>query len=145
MAKYQNQNNRVISAAFKRFQEQYIAAMTEGYCAIGRNALDFLEREHYNDPHPRHITEENTIGYAVGYNGKVLASHGFNGQDGKRIGEAKEMAESIVTSHRSGWCLVVLSDMRVPPYKFSFEYSAYDATIEFTRQNFSLYFKQVTQ
>ena len=146
MAKYQNQNNRVISAAFKRFQEQYIATMTQGFCDLAVKALDYLVEVHRNsEDHHRHIEDANTVGYAVGYNGQIIVSHGYAGSDeGDLPGQAKEVAESIVAGHPSGWSLAVLSEMD-GWYDYIWEDELIGSTMGFTRLNFLQFFRQVTE
>jgi len=146
MAKYQSQNNRVISAAFKRFREQYMTTMTQGYCEIAEMALEYLAQVHRNSPdHQRHIEEVNTIGYAVGYNGQIITSHGYGGSgEGDLSGQAREMAESIVAGHPSGWSLAVLSEMD-GWYDYIWEDELIGSTMEFTRQNFLKFFRQIEQ
>lgn len=146
MAKYQSQNSRVISAAFKRFREQYMTTMTQGYCEIAEMALEYLAQVHRNsEDHHRHIQDANTIGYAVGYNGQIITSHGYAGSDeGELPGRAKEMAESIIAGHTSGWSLAVLSEMG-DWYDYIWEDELIGSTMGFTRLNFLKFFRQIEQ
>lgn len=147
MATYQSRNNNVINAAFRRFKEQYHQTMVEGLTEIAKKALAYLVELHESDPtHHEHIIETNTIGYAVGCDGSVvISSFGHPGDGDGRTGHASELAESVILGKKSGWSVVVLSEME-GWYNEDFERLVLlGKTVEFTRDNFHEFFRKIEQ
>ena len=104
-------NAAVIRSAFARLQSNKERIIEDGMKRLAQAGLEFLIRAHdEHDLFMNHPNEDNTMAWAVGHNGSVVASGSHNGGEDDLPGSALQAAESII-SNTSGWVAIILSDM----------------------------------
>ena len=107
------QNDSVIKRAFEKFKSREYRIIEEGMIRLARMGLEYLIEEHNNfDMFEHHVLEENTLGWAVAYDGKLITSGCHHGSDTDLPGDARAVAEAVATAHSEGWVAIILSDMK---------------------------------
>lgn len=115
---YRATNKQAIDGAFKTFGLQLDSYVKSGMVAAAVAGLEYLVEAHqimeYSqgiDGHPEfHIHEQNTMAYAVSYNGNVVTAASYQGDGNGVPGVAIEQASAIV-SGTTGWVAIIYSEM----------------------------------
>lgn len=115
---YKKTNTQTINNAFKTFGIRVDGYMKRGMMAAAKAGLDYLVEAHemmeYSqgiDGHPEfHIHEQNTMAYAVAYDGKVVTAVSYQGNGDSKAGAAMEEASKIAAA-TSGWVAIIYSEM----------------------------------
>lgn len=155
MAKYQQQNSGVIKKSFARLQSHQQEITLHGVIELAKFGLAMLEKHHLESENvggetAAHITDDNTMAYAVAHNGKVLASGHTEGDNdfpsdvSQVVGQAEDYAReySAMESGPFTWVIVLFSQME-GWYRWSDEMSFYYATRYDIQKNFGRYFKPI--
>ena len=155
MAKYQQKNSGVIKKSFERLQLHQQEITLHGVVELAKFGLEMLEKHHHESENvggesAAHVTDENTMAYAVAHSGRVLAS-GYTKGDGdlpggvsQAQGRAEEYAReySAMESGPHTWVIVLFSQME-GWYRWNDEMSFYYATRYDIQKNFGRFFKPI--
>lgn len=142
MAGYRNSNSKVIQRAFTRFKESAEGIISKGIIALAQAGLAYLVEAHDNHRDGMsHTEEDNTIGYAVSYNGTVIESGSFKGGEADLPGDAEEEAKRLLAGSQ-GWVAIILSDME-GWYRADWEMDFLQYSADQVRANFHKFFKKV--
>lgn len=116
-----SKNRMAILRGFDRLRAAENQTAFDGIRKIGENALDLVVQFHREyDGSMIHINEDNTLAYAVAYDGATIESRGYLGGDYDMPGEASQEAEDILSSTK-GYAAIVLSDMTQDWYNATLE------------------------
>ncbi len=111
MAEYKQRNIQTINRAFARLLANEERAILDGMERLANAGIEYLiEAHNLHAMFMNHTQEDNTIGWALAHNGKVLKSRRYDGGGGDLPGEAEEKARRIAEK-TSGWTVIILSDM----------------------------------
>lgn len=138
---YEAQNNMVVQRAFDNLRFHQTQIVTDGMRRVAEAGLEYLLEAHDTKYDLNHPEETNTLGYAVAYNGNVVASGSHNGGDYDMPGSAREMAENIAASS-PGWCAIILSEME-GYYRVDWEMDFLYRSTEEIKANFNQFFKPI--
>lgn len=134
-------NARKIDRAFSRLKASEAKIVRDGMIRLAKRGIEYLVDAHERHAQDmRHTTERDTLAWAVSHNGDVIASGSHYG-DGSDIGNAKYMAESILSSTK-GWVAVILSEM-YGYYRADYEQDFLYETAFNTQAEFQTYFKKI--
>lgn len=135
-------NDEVITRAFARFRGNVSKICQEGMIRLAKAGLDYLVSAHNEHAmFMAHTTEDNTMGWAVSFNGKVVASGAYEGNGDTMPGSAEQTAASILAS-TTGWVAVILSEME-GYYRVDYEMDFLNNAKITTRAEFQTYFKKI--
>lgn len=150
----QKQNERKITQSFNKFKADEFRIILQGVKDLAEFAMEMLEKHHRESEQvggdsAAHITEENTMAYAVAHDGQVLAA-GHNQGDGdaptvsEAVGRAEEYARefSSMESGPTSWVIVLFSQME-GWYKWNMEMNFYYATKYDIQKHFNDFFKPI--
>jgi hypothetical protein len=143
MAGYQAENKRVIEKAFRRLQTSQATNAREGMIRVAKEGMQYLLDIHSSEPDAwRHPSEDNTIAYAVAYNGAIVAAEHHNGDPNLRI-KSSAMEEAMrLLSGTTGWVAIILSDME-EWYRADWEESFIRYSADRIRADFQRIFKTI--
>ena len=138
----QNQNKATIERAFARLQERKDAIIREGMIRLAKAGLEYLVEVHnMHEMFMQHVTENDTMAYAVSHNGQIIASGYHNGGEDGFPGSADTIATSLLTG-TSGWVAIILSEME-GYYRVDYEQDfLFDVSFK-TAAEFQTYFKKI--
>lgn len=142
MATYQAQNKSTIARAFSRFRKEEEDIIREGMVTVAEFGMQYLIQAHKQFQEGLHHPEEDdTIAYAVGYNGTVIETGAHSGGGGDIPGDAMNKAAALL-SGTQGWSAIILSDME-GWYRVDWEMGFLHSSADEIRDNFTKYFKPV--
>lgn len=145
MQSFEQANSRTIENAFKRFKENKERVLTEGMYALMNAALDYLHEAHeLYRPEMRHETENDTLGWALVYNGKIMEVVSQSKGAWTPKGDALGRLEAVIHNVRStGWVGIVLSDMANDWYNIELEMDFLTYSMEEVKSRFHDFFKPI--
>lgn len=143
---YFAKNKAAIKRGFTNLQKTEKDVIQRGIVEVAKAGLDYLiEMHNEHDQNMMHPAEDNTLAFAVGYDGKVLLSMGHNGNGGDDYdmpGAAKEKAEAIVAQTK-GWVAVIYSEME-GWYRWDYELDFYIYTIDYIKEHIFDFFRPIS-
>lgn len=143
MTSLSQHNESVINQAFKRLTICEMNVIREGMIRLAKAGLAYLvEMHNMHELFMSHTTEKDTMAWAVGYNGLVIASGFYDGGDDDMPGTADATAASIIEG-TTGWVAVILSEME-GYYRVDYEEDFLTDTSFNTASEFQTYFKKVS-
>lgn len=135
-------NSMVIRRAFDRLRDNKDRIIEEGMIRLAKAGLDYLVDVHnQHELFMEHVTETNTMAWAVSHDGRVVASGHHEGNDDDMPGTAEQTASSILSS-TSGWVAILLSEME-GYYRVDYEEDFLFDTEFNTASEFQTYFKRI--
>jgi len=147
---YEAQNNATIERAFTRFRQLEYERVRTGMISVAQAGLLFLMDAHemYNiQGEHHHLNEDNTLAWAVAYNGTIINSGDLQGAMGQGDvfdeipGEAKEEAETVLKGTR-GWVGIIYSSM-MGWYRWDWEEAYLNYSREMVSADFDRIFRSV--
>ena len=120
-ANYRLRNRNAIRRGFKNYGTYAAGVEKVVMVNMARAGLHALLEEHERtDSLMHHSTERNTLAYALSHDGTIVESGYHNGGGDDLPGDALEVATQIASEH-SGWCAVILSDLKFGFYNVALE------------------------
>ena len=147
MARYESRNKATIDKAFNRFINREEAIITDGMYGLLNAGLEYLHEAHdMHRPGMYHETENDTIGWALIHNGKILEvvsqSKGEWTPHGDAVGRLQAIAAEVPLG---AWVGIILSDMANNWYRVDYEMDFLGYSADEVREHFHEFFKPITQ
>lgn len=135
-------NSMVIRRAFDRLCENKDRIIEEGMIRLAKAGLAYLVEVHNaHEMFMEHVTETDTMAWAVSHNGSIVATGCHEGTDDDMPGTAQQTASSILSS-TNGWVAIILSEME-GYYRVDYEEDFLFDTSFNTASEFQTYFKRI--
>ena len=147
MGRYASQNKAVIDRAFNKLRKSEDEAITNGMYGLLNAGLEYLHEAHdMHRPGMYHEMEDNTLGWALIHNGKVLEvvsqSKGEWTPHGDAIGRLQALAAE---TPKDAWVGIILSDMANNWYRVDYEMGFLAYSADEVMEHFHEFFKPITQ
>ena len=136
------ENDKRLRQGFARLQAKKDKTIEQAMYAILDKALDALHEAH--DPNMKHEAENDTLGWCLVHNGRVVeAVSQAKGQWTPKGRALSRLQEVVAEGPRLGWYGVVLSDMANDWYRVDYEISFLHESASSVINNFRNYFHKV--
>ena len=144
MTRQEQKNEKAILRGVNRLKANKEAMCEQGLYAMLMAGLDYLEEAHgLLHPGERHIGENDTLGWAIIHDGKIVEvvsqSKGAWTPRGDALGRLEQMASSL----RSGWCGIIMSDVANSWYRLDWENDYLNYSAMNVKDRFHTYFKSI--
>lgn len=141
---YQAANNTAITRGLMQLIADRDTILQQGTEKAGDDALEYLIRGHevqHNGKAHRHIEENDTLGYCVLHDGKVVKAVSHMGGEIQPWGDVLETIREIALDYPTGWVIVVASDMSNDWYRIDWEIDFLNYAADRVLLNWQDYFK----
>lgn len=136
-------NETIIQNAFERLRKAEQSAARNALREALANAMEWALLSH-DEEHQKHIVLGDNYGWAVVHDGEIVdmdikAHHG-------KEGSAKKGLSDIASSCKGqGWVGILMAGMgsKSDYYSVNYEMDILNSTMDFTRDNFSKFFRKI--
>lgn len=144
MASYASKNRQVIKNAFNNLLKDEKEIIRDGMCKLAEAGLSYLIEAHeFHSALMNHTTETDTMGYAVAFDGVIVASGSHDGGGDDMPGAARDTAQALLAGTQ-GWVAIILSDME-GWYRVDYEEDFLGYAFEEVKANFNQFFKRISK
>lgn len=147
MSDYTQKNKDTIKRGFAALSASAERVMEEGLNRFLDLALQYLIDAHdmyfTHGTATRHLSENDTLGYAVIHNGKIVNMVAQAGGEWTPRGNVGAKLRTIATDSPKGWVGIVCSDLENDWYRVDWEFDFLLYSKNMTRESFDKCFRRV--
>ena len=138
-----SRNEQTIKNAFERLATNKHNIIVNGMKPLLDNAVKFALKRHHAEGLPGHLETGDSYGWALAYNGEMIAMEVTKGYD-EILGGVSEELEYLALKDNVGYIGIVMAGLNPPSYyKVEYEDDIIEDTLHFTAHDFDRYFKKI--